>query len=88
VLLLDEPFSGLDASARQFVLDRIAQEQQKGTGVVITTHNTELGYLAGTRFLFMLNGELEEVAQKDEIEAETLLLMYEKRLTNNALKGL
>ena len=88
VLLLDEPFSGLDASARQFVLNRIAREQQKGTGIVITTHNTELGYLAGTRFLFMINGELEEVAQKDEIEAETLLLMYEERLTDNAPKGL
>ena len=88
VLLLDEPFSGLDASARQFVLARIAKEQQKGTGIVITTHNTELGYLAGTRFLFMINGELEEVAQKDEIEAETLLLTYEERLTDNAPKGL
>ena len=88
VLLLDEPFSGLDASARQFVLNRIAQEQQKGTGIIITTHNTALGHLAGTRFFFMINGELEEVARKNEIEAETLLQTYEERLTNNAPKGL
>jgi heme exporter protein A len=88
ILLLDEPFSGLDAAARQFVRDRIAQERQKGTGIVITTHNTELGYLAGTRFLFMIDGELEEIAQKNEIQAETLLRMYEKRLTHNAPKGL
>ena len=81
VLLLDEPFSGLDAAARQFVLERIAQEQRNGKGIIITTHNTELGYLAGTKFLFMINGELEEVAQKDEITAETLLFMYEERLT-------
>ena len=80
VLLLDEPFSGLDASAKQFVLDRITQERQKGTGIVVTTHNTELGYLVGSRFLFMINGELEEVAQKDDISAETLLLTYEERL--------
>ena len=88
VLLLDEPFSGLDAAARQFVLDRIAREQQKGTGIIITTHNTELGYLAGTRFHFMINGELEEIAQKDEIKVETLLLMYEERLIDNTPKGL
>ena len=87
VLLLDEPFSGLDAAARQVVLDRIAQERQKGTGVVITTHNTELGYLAGTRFIFMIKGELEEVARKDEIEAETLRLAYEERLIDNVPKG-
>ena len=88
VLLLDEPFSGLDASARQFVLNRIAQEQQKGTGIIITTHNTELGHLVGTRFFFMINGELEEVARKNEIETETLLQTYEERLANNAPKGL
>ena len=81
VLLFDEPFSGLDASAKQFVLERIAQEKQNGKGIVITTHNTELGYLVGTRFFFMINGELEEVAQKGEIAAETLLRMYEERLT-------
>ena len=88
VLLLDEPFSGLDAAARHFVLERIAEEQRKGTGIIITTHNTELGYLAGTRFLFMINGELEEVAQKGEISAETLLLTYEEKLIDNAAKGL
>ena len=80
VLLLDEPFSGLDASAKQFVLARIAQEKQNGKGIVVTTHNTELGYLVGTRFFFMINGELEEVAQKDEITAEALVLMYEKKM--------
>ena len=80
VLLLDEPFSGLDAAAQQFVLERITQERQKGTGIVITTHNTALGYLVGTRFIFMINGALEAVAQKDEISAETLLLTYEARL--------
>ena len=83
VLLLDEPFSGLDASAKQFVLERIAQEKQNGKGIVITTHNTELGYLVGTRFFFMINGELEEIAQKDEITAEALLVMYEKKMQSS-----
>ena len=80
VLLLDEPFSGLDAAAQQFVVERIAQERQKGTSVIVTTHNTALGYLVGTRFLFMISGELEEIAEKAKISAETLLLTYEERL--------
>lgn len=87
VLLLDEPFSGLDVPAQQIVLERIARERRKGIGIVITTHNTELGYLVGTRFLFMIHGELKEVSQKDEIEAETLLRTYEERLTNTAPQG-
>jgi len=84
LLLLDEPFSGLDVSAKQFVLDRIAQEQQNGKSILITTHNTELGYLVGTRFLFMINGELEEIAQQDQISENTLVQMYEERLTDVA----
>ena len=82
ILLFDEPFSGLDASAKQFAVDRIAQERQNGKSILITTHNIELGYLVGTRFLFMINGELDEIAKKDEIEAETLLRIYEERLIN------
>jgi heme exporter protein A len=88
VLLLDEPFSGLDASAKQFVLDRIAQERQNGKGILITTHNIELGHLVGSRFCFMINGELEEIAQKDEISEDVLLSMYEERLIDTASKRL
>ncbi len=80
ILLLDEPFSGLDAAAQQFVLHRITEEQKKGTSIVITTHNTELGYRAGTRFLFMINGALEEIAHKEDTTPETLLRLYEERV--------
>jgi ABC-type multidrug transport system ATPase subunit len=88
VLLLDEPFSGLDASAKHFVMDRIAQERQNGKGILITTHNIELGHLVGSRFCFMINGELEEIAQKDEISEDVLLSMYEERLIDTASKRL
>lgn len=80
ILLFDEPFSGLDASAKQLVLTRITRERQNGKGILITTHNTELGYHIGTRFFFMINGELEEIARQDEISEKTLVQMYEERL--------
>lgn len=88
ILLFDEPFSGLDVSAKQFVIDRIAQEQQNDKSVVVTTHNIELGYLVGTRFLFMINGELEEIAHKDEIDKEALQKLYEERLVDKVQKRL
>ncbi|MCG9129914.1 heme ABC exporter ATP-binding protein CcmA [Candidatus Poribacteria bacterium] len=88
ILLLDEPFSGLDASAKQFVTDRITQEQQNDKSVVVTTHNIELGYIVGTRFLFMINGELEEIAHKNTIEQDTLQQMYEERLIDTVQKRL
>lgn len=88
ILLLDEPFSGLDASAKQFVIDRIAKEQLNDKSLVVTTHNIELGYLVGTRFFFMINGELEEIAHKDDIEQDALQQMYEVRLADTVQKRL
>lgn len=84
ILLLDEPFSGLDAAAKQFVLNRITQEQDNEKSILVTTHNIELGYQVGTRFMFMIDGELEDIAQKDDISEGTLLQMYESRLMDIA----
>ncbi len=86
ILLLDEPFSGLDASAKQFVIERIAQEQDKGKGILITTHNTDLGYQIGTRFHFMIDGVLEESKRKEDIAEEVLIQKYQERLIETDLK--
>ena len=80
LLLFDEPFSGLDLAARQFMLKRIAQERARGKGIILTTHNTELGYCTGSRFHFLLNGQVETVAEKDNIGLEELSRRYEDRL--------
>ena len=38
-LVLDEPFTGLDAFARESVLDRLAALKREGTGIVVVTHD-------------------------------------------------
>jgi heme exporter protein A len=80
LLLFDEPFSGLDLAAKQFVLKRIDQERSRGKGIILTTHNTELGFHAGSRFHFLLNGQIETVAEKEDIGLEALSREYEDRL--------
>ena len=80
ILLFDEPFSGLDLAARQLVLKRIDQERTHGKGIILTTHNTELGYHIGSRFHFLLNGQIETVADKADIGLEALSREYEDRL--------
>ena len=80
VLLFDEPFSGLDLAAQQLVLKRIDQERTHGKGIILTTHNTELGYHTGSRFHFLLNGQIEMVAAKEDIGLEALSREYEDRL--------
>ena len=86
LLFLDEPFSGLDVAAKQFVLDRIHHERARGKGIVLTTHETQLGYLAGTRFLFLLDAQLKSIARKDEIALDELSLQYDQSLKQHQMK--
>lgn len=80
LLLFDEPFSGLDLAATRLVLNRIDQERARGKGIILTTHNTELGYHVGSHFHFLLNSQIETVAAKEDIGLEMLSRKYEERL--------
>ena len=81
ILLLDEPFTGLDASAKQLILKLIADERATGTGVIFITHDIQLGYEAASRFTFLFRGRLEEVGFKTDITVADLQQQYESKLT-------
>jgi len=61
ILLMDEPFTGLDPSAIQIILDIIKSEKKKGTCIVLTTHNRELGKQVSTELRLLLGGKLKEI---------------------------
>ena len=86
LLFLDEPFSGLDLAAKQFVLERLHRARAEGKGIVLTTHDTELGYLAGSRYLFLLNAQLETIAKRDDISVDELSSRYEQSLKQHQMK--
>jgi manganese/iron transport system ATP-binding protein len=46
LLLLDEPFNGVDAVSEQALLDAIAVLKRQGTAVVVSTHDLALAHLA------------------------------------------
>jgi manganese/iron transport system ATP-binding protein len=46
LLLLDEPFNGVDAVSEQALLDAITALKQEGTAVVVATHDLALAHLA------------------------------------------
>lgn len=86
LLLFDEPFSGLDVAAKQFMVTLIGQQRERGKGIILTTHDIALGYLASSRFLFLFNGQIEAVGTKDEIEVEGLSDVYESRLKHCSVR--
>lgn len=86
LIFFDEPFSGLDAPAKQFVLERIHHERAQGKGIVLTTHDTALAYRAGSRYLFLLNARLNAIANRNEIEVNELSRRYEQSLKLHEMK--
>lgn len=62
LVLLDEPFAGLDAEARTIVEEIILDTAKQGRTVILATHDPEGGATA-TRTLWMERGHLREPAR-------------------------
>ncbi len=60
ILLFDEPFTGLDQTGKTFLSDIICSEKEKGSSIIITTHNFEELNNIATRNVEMLKGILYE----------------------------
>jgi heme exporter protein A len=58
VLLLDEPYTGLDPDAAQMLTDLLADLAGEGCAVLMTTHNLERGLAAGDRVLVLAQGRI------------------------------
>ena len=46
LLLLDEPFNGVDTTTTEVLLDVLAEQRQKGVAVVMATHDLSIAHLA------------------------------------------
>ena len=80
VLLLDEPFSGIDAQAFEAIFEVLDALRQRGVTVLLSTHDLEL---ASTRFdrLVLLNRRvIDEGPAGSVLTAERLAAAYGGRL--------
>ena len=60
LLLLDEPFSNMDAASAQAMLALLGRERDRGCTIILTTHQRELAAPLADKVLLMANGELQE----------------------------
>jgi heme exporter protein A len=58
LLLLDEPFTGLDATATAMLLRMLQQAQRRGTTVLMTTHDVARGVAVCSRAAILVRGRL------------------------------
>ena len=71
VLLLDEPYTGLDPNAAQVLTDLLAELAGEGCIVLLTTHNLERGLAVGRRVAVLAQGRLVYDERREAIDPTT-----------------
>jgi ABC-type multidrug transport system ATPase subunit len=61
LLLLDEPFTGLDQASTSALVGRLREEQARGVLTILATHDLDVVDGLLTRELFLRNGRVMEV---------------------------
>lgn len=59
ILLLDEPFTGLDQTASKMLINQLEQAQTDGRTIVMVTHQVELALQYCDRLLVLSRGQLQ-----------------------------
>jgi heme exporter protein A len=84
ILLLDEPYTGLDQDASAMLDEVLKQIAAQGRTVVMTSHDLARAADLGTRFDVLSRGKIAASARREEIPQDGLLAFYRKTLTETA----
>jgi heme exporter protein A len=76
VLLLDEPYTGLDPDAAQVLTDLLGELAEDGATVLLTTHNLERALTTGRRVVVLSRGRLVYDQPWTAIEPDTFFSTY------------
>jgi iron(III) transport system ATP-binding protein len=68
ILLMDEPFSGLDRSLREYIREEtISLLRNSQAAIILVTHDPEEAMLVGDRIALMRNGKINQIGTNDEM---------------------
>lgn len=81
VLLLDEPYTGLDPNAAQVLTELLAELAGEGCIVLLTTHNLERGLAVGRRVAVLARGRLVYDERREVIDPTTFPDTYRSLTT-------
>ena len=81
VLLLDEPYSGLDELGGNALSALLAELRLAGAAMVIVTHNLAEGLAVATHAAIMRDGRFAGYASRSEIDPATYAAGYRELLT-------
>jgi heme exporter protein A len=84
IVLLDEPFTGLDEVGARALTDAIGELKAHGAALVLVTHNLSEGLALGTHVAVMLGGRLVRLDRRDATDAATFAAEYRALVTELA----
>ncbi len=73
IILMDEPFSGLDPLALEEFLGILDKLHKNNVALIMTTHDVDTAYEWGENFVIMKDGEVLEVGTKEILCNEKLM---------------
>jgi heme exporter protein A len=81
LLLLDEPYTGLDPQAAQALTDLLVELVGEGGTILLTTHNLERGLALGRRVVMLARGRVVCDKPRDSIDPATFGEAYQALAT-------
>jgi len=79
LLLLDEPFSGLDVEAVQQIETLLGEERRRGVTMMLTTHDVERGAALCERALVLARGQLRWDGPSADLSRERVEGLFQIR---------
>ncbi|MDX1613063.1 MAG: heme ABC exporter ATP-binding protein CcmA [Candidatus Promineifilaceae bacterium] len=76
VLLLDEPYTGLDQDATRLLDDLLRQESERGRTIFMITHDLVRGLNLCHRVAILSRGKIAQVVERDAVKPADLLHLY------------
>lgn len=67
LLIIDEPFMGLDPGATRLLLNMLEKEKAKGTGILMSTHILDTAQRICDSFVVMENGKMKAKGTLSEV---------------------
>ena len=78
LLLLDEPFTGLDRSASQLLIKYMEEHKSEGGTGLLVTHNLQRGFEAADQLVIMSEGRLVWKSDSSSLSFEEFKDIYSK----------
>jgi heme ABC exporter ATP-binding subunit CcmA len=76
LLILDEPFAGLDIKWRRSISSKVNDLKSQGKSLVISTHLAEEGYELADSIAFMHRGKVKFIRRKEELEVSDIRTLF------------